>query len=73
MPEILNLIERNGLALVALVIVSGALTYVARLLVNELTSRAKRAEDKVDQYHALVSTMAHNIETLRDFLVRGKG
>ena len=49
MPEILDAIRENGLALVALVLVSGALVVVARTLYRELVDRRKRAEGLVDE------------------------
>ena len=51
-------------------IVSGALTTVAIVLFRELTSRAKRAEDKLDRYDDLLSRMADSVELIKDQLLR---
>lgn len=51
-------------------IVSGALTAVAGLLFRELTSRAKRAEDRLDRYDAMLTRMADSVELIKDQLLR---
>lgn len=48
MPEVLQLIERNGLALVALVVVTGFLYAVLRAFYQELKDRRIRAENLTD-------------------------
>lgn len=49
MPEILDAIRENGLALVSLVIVSGFLYVVLRAFHKELTDRRLRAETLTDR------------------------
>lgn len=51
-------------------IVSGALTAVAGLLFRELTARAKRAEDRLDRYDAMLARMADSVELIKDQLLR---
>jgi hypothetical protein len=48
MPEILEAIQRNGLALVALVVVSGFLYVVLKAFYKELSDRRVRAENLTD-------------------------
>jgi len=48
MPEVIDAIRDNGLALVALVLVSGFLVSVLRLFYRELKDRIARAEALVD-------------------------
>lgn len=48
MPEILDAIRENGLALVALVLVAMALVIVVRAFYKELTDRRVRAEKLTD-------------------------
>ena len=48
MPEILKAIQENGLALVALFLVTSALVMVVRSFYNELTDRRVRAEALTD-------------------------
>lgn len=49
MPEILDAIRENGLALVALVLVSLALVAVVKAFYGELTDRRVRAETLTDK------------------------
>ena len=68
MPEILDAIRENGLALVALFLVTGALVVVVRVFYRELTDRRMRAEEQVDQANALNDKLADNFKVALDEL-----
>lgn len=68
MPEVLDAIRENGLALVALFLVSSALVIVVRLFYAELKDRIKRAESDADAANALNDELAHNFKIALDEL-----
>lgn len=68
MPEILSAIRENGLALVALILVSGALVTVVRAFYRELTDRRIRAETLADAANSLNDKLAENFKIALDEL-----
>lgn len=58
-----QLINDQGLAIAALILVSGALALVARTLYKELVSRATRAEGLTDSANSLNDSLAENFRT----------
>jgi hypothetical protein len=68
MPEILDAIRENGLALVALVLVSLALVAVVKAFHGELKDRIKRAEADADALGVLNDKLADNFRIALDEL-----
>lgn len=68
MGDIAALIQQYGLALIALLVVSSALSYVARLLYRELTRRAERSEELVDRFVPALDRLADAIEKQNDIV-----
>ena len=68
MPEILTAIRENGLALVALFLVSSALVVVVRTFYKELTDRRTRAEKLADDANALNDKLADSFRVALDEL-----